>query len=317
MSQTGDGTGGDALDLFRPAGGDGSAGDAGGGDGSGGSVGAGDGGDGSAGDARPDIWEAVHGLAQRFDNVLTELKADREERNKQKPIAGVQDGGDRGSGGGGGAMGGGAAANPVLMDFQARVNSGEIKTQADAAAFWDREAIARPGWAMMAQIAISQGIAEAAATRSTGGIKIQQAEDALATFRREHLSDPVFQAVRQDFDELIEAERAAGSFQNLSPQQIADGIPRVYEAAVGRATLRRAQGNNADTRLGSAHRPPLIPITGGGGFGDRSGTGNRNKPVIDPQNDLERQIVQSGRDYKLSDADIADALRQHREEMAG
>jgi hypothetical protein len=256
--------------------------------------------------AKPDPWDAVHELKNQVSSLVDVVGKLAARDTQPKALAGVQD-----------APAQPGQGNPVLAEFQAQMASGLLKTEADAAAFWDQKAISQPGWTAMAQIALSRMVATETANTANRGNRSYQAESALDQFYRDHANDPMFRAVREDFEELIEKERSMGSFERLTPQQIAEGIPRVYETAVGRAALKRAQGSSAEERQGRANRPPLYPVGSGssGGFGGERGAGT-GKTSLTPQNEIERQLVASGQEYGLSKEEIADSLRQLREDAS-
>ncbi len=254
-----------------------------------------------------DVWAALDSLTTVVTGLADAVKSQRAAPPAEppKPVAGFPEQPAAGT-----AMG---STHPIVLELNAKVSSGAIRSQEDLAAFWDDKFIRSPGAAAVAQQQLTQMIAQEAASKATRPLNESTGLTALDNFRRDHLSDPMFlnPEVRKKFDALIDDEKARGTFASLNQEQIRSGLEHVFNSAIGQVARERAQGSSAEERMGRPGRPPLYPVgSGAGGFGSReSGGGGMD---MSPHNEIERQLLDSAKEYGMSKEDTAAALRELR-----
>lgn len=110
--------------------------------------------------------------------------------------------------------------------------------------------------------------------------------------------EDTFEDAEDEFNEVLKEVKPDG-LANLDDDTLKKSVDSLYELALGRAVRKRAV-------TGKRRTPPPYST---GSSGASGGSAARGKLSAE-----ERLIVESMREYKMSDDDIKDALKRHREQ---
>lgn len=232
----------------------------------------------------------------------------------EKAIVGLQDAITRGARPAAPADGGAqpaAGVTPLTMEIMQMQQDGRIRSKADLAKFLDQRAISAPGEVAVATMEINEMLAAQRIGAAGGSGQEFTNRQLLQQFRKEHLADPMFQVVREDFDAMIAEEEKAGSFKSMAPDAVQKGLENLYDIAVGRAARVRAKGTDAGERRNVV---PILPTGRSGGFGSGP-VQTRGGAIPADLTPAERELVRVSREeYGFDDKTIAEIVNNARAE---
>lgn len=260
-----------------------------------------------------DAFEAVHELGKtmsdRIDRLASIVETVATTRSAPEPVQQPrsQDGGA-----------GIPQSNALQMQIQAAVQNGTIKTQDDLAKFLNDKALGSPngiGEMMVGMLGMAEALAAEKVRAGTIPFSEGRALDALDRFRRDNLSDKYFLVAREEFDSLVDAEKARGAFRGMTDQQVNDGLQALKEMAIGRVVTKRSGGGIPDN-VASINRQRDVPRyavgSGGGSTGSMGGGGGGQRVDMTPRNAVEKQLIDSAAAYNLTREEIAESLNDLR-----
>lgn len=263
-----------------------------------------------------DAFEAVHELGKQLGSRIDQLAGIVEK------VATAPRGGEpvreqpRNEGGSGIPAG-----NPLANEIQAAMANGTIKSQADLAKFINDKALGSPngiGDVMVGILGMAETLADAKVRAGTIPFSEGRALDALDRFRRDNLTDKYFLVAREEFDSLVDAEKARGAFRGMNDQQVQEGLQALKEMAIGRVVTKRSGGGIPDnvTALNRRNEVPAYRVgSGGGATGSMGGGGGGGQRVdMTPRNPVERQLIESAQAYNMSREEIAESLQALRDD---
>lgn len=269
-----------------------------------------------------DAFEAVHELGTQLGGRLDQLAGIVENMAKAnvRPAEPVREQPRyEGGGNGGGNV---PAGNPLQMEISAAVSNGTIRSQADLAKFLNDKALGSPngiGEMMVGVLGMAESLAAEKVRAGTVPFSEGRALDALDRFRRDNLSDKYFLVARQEFDSLVDAEKARGAFRGMNDQQVQEGLQALKEMAIGRVVTKRNGGGIPDDNVVAMRRnevPGYRVGSGGGAAGSMGGGGAGGGTRVDmtPRNAIEKQLIDSATSYNLSREEIAESLQALRDD---
>jgi len=261
-----------------------------------------------------DAFEAVHELGTQLGGRLDQLAGIVENlaKTQVRPAEPVQP--QRNEGGGGVPAG-----NPLQMEIQAAVANGTIRNQGDLAKFINDKALGSPngiGDVMVGILGMAETLAAEKVRAGTVPFSEGRALDALDRFRRDNLSDKYFLVARDEFDALVDAEKAKGAFRGMTDAQVQDGLQALKEMAIGRVVTKRSGGGIPDnvTAMSRRNEVPNYRVGSGGGATGSMGGGSGQRVDMTPRNQIERQLIESATAYNLSREEIAESLQALRDD---
>ena len=268
-----------------------------------------------------DAFEAVHELgtvmSERIDRLagVVEKMATATARTAE-PVREQRNEG----GGGAGIPQGIPQGSPLQAEIQAAVANGTIRTQGDLAKFLNDKALGSPngiGEMMVGMLQMAEGLAAEKVRAGTIPFSEGRALDALDRFRRDNLTDKYFLVAREEFDSLVDAEKARGAFRGMTDQQVQEGLQALKEMAIGRVVTKRSGGGIPDNVTAMTRRnevPGYRVGSGGGSAGSMGGGGGGTRVDMTPKNAVERQLVESATAYGLSKEEVAESLQALRDD---
>ena len=264
-----------------------------------------------------DAFEAVHELgttlSARIDQLAGIVEKVATTRTAPEPVQPAQPA----AGSGGGVP----AGNALQLEIQAAVNNGTIRSQADLAKFLNDKALGSPngiGEMMVGVLGMAEALAAEKVRAGTVPFSEGRALDALDRFRRDNLSDKYFLVAREEFDKLVDAEKARGAFRGMTDDQVQNGLQALKEMAIGRVVTRRSGGGIPDDNVIAMQRRNEVPTyrvgSGGGATGSVGGSGGGTRVDMTPRNAIEKQLIESASAYNLSREEIAESLQALRDD---
>jgi hypothetical protein len=208
--------------------------------------------------------------------------------------------------------------SPLQAEILAAKNAGRITSKADLAKFLNDKALSSStgiGDVMVEILGMAEGIAADQVRKGTVPFSEGRALDALDQFRRENLSDKYFLVAREEFDALVDAEKARGAFKNMSREDVQQGLQALKEMAIGRVVTKRSGGGIPDnvTALNRRSEVPNYRVgSGGGAAGSMGSSGGGTKVDMTPRNAVEKALIESATAYSLSREEIAESLNDLR-----
>lgn len=265
-----------------------------------------------------DAFEAVHELGTQLGARIDQLAGIVEKvattRSAPEPVREQP----RNEGGGGAGI---PASNPLQMEIQAAVANGSIRSQADLAKFINDKALGSPngiGDVMVGILGMAETLAAEKVRAGTVPFSEGRALDALDRFRRDNLSDKYFLVARDEFDSLVDAEKARGAFRGMNDEQVQNGLQALKEMAIGRVVTKRSGGGIPDnvTAMRRQNEVPGYRVGSGGGATGSMGGGSSSGQRVDmtPRNAIEKQLIESATAYNLSREEVAESLQALRDD---
>lgn len=151
---------------------------------------------------------------------------------------------------------------------------------------------------------LMKGIAQSAAQQNQQPFAMGQARIMYDNFVRAHQDDPQFAVARGEFESLIQRNLSDPNIARYTPEQLQVGLDALYSTAIGNVARKRASENRRNV-------PPNI---GGGSTGGGNSSIDLESSQMVRLSPVEKQLVDSAREYGMSEEDVAAALKAYREE---